>query len=176
MESNGKIYSCKQSEEIGFQGVSYVPLDEFILIGSLWNPTRFTSIGGQDRNQPLPYDPSLPVEDQVRSSVQRSLSNLRTSYLDSLLLHSPFPTLEKTLSAWRVLMSLQDAGTVKMIGVSNTYDVSILKALESEGGRKAQVVQNRWYEGNHWDRDVVTYCKEHGIQYQSVLLHCLYGV
>ncbi len=51
-----------------------------------------------------------------------------------------------------------------MIGVSNTYDVKVLIALGK--ARKVQVVQNRWYEGNEWDKKVVTYCKENGIMYQ----------
>ncbi|EMD33671.1 hypothetical protein CERSUDRAFT_98233 [Gelatoporia subvermispora B] len=133
----------------------------------LYIQTKFTPIGGQDTAQPLPYDPSSPLEQQIESSFERSLSNLHTTYLDSLLLHSPLSTLQQTLAAWRVLVTLQDSGKVKHIGVSNTYDVSILDALETQGGRRAQVVQNRWYEGNQWDRDVWAYCKERGIQYQS---------
>ena len=61
-------------------------------------------------------------------------------------------------------MQLQDEGKVRMIGVSNTYDVRILNALCEL--RKVQVVQNRWYEGNDWDKDVCSYCLVRGIQYQ----------
>lgn len=50
---------------------------------------RFTSIDGQDRSQPLPYDASLPVAEQVKQSVARSLQNLRVDRIDSVLLHSP---------------------------------------------------------------------------------------
>jgi len=56
---------------------------------------------------------------------------------------------------------------VKSIGMSNVYDVRILDALEELGGRRAGVVQNRWYEGNGFDREVVAYCKQKGISYQS---------
>jgi len=65
-------------------------------------------------------------------------------------------------------MQLQDEGTVRLIGVSNTYDVRILQALQK--ARKVQVVQNRWYEGNNWDQKVFNYCKELGIMYQYVIL------
>lgn len=92
------------------------------------------------------------------------MRNLRTSYLDSYILHSPLPTLDDTLAAWRVLGALQDLGAVRMIGVSNVYDVGVIKALT--GVRKVEVVQNRWYEGNHWDKDVVKYCMDNGIMYQ----------
>jgi len=86
--------------------------------------------------------------------------------MDSYILHSPFRTIEHTLEAWRALMALQDEGKVRMIGVSNTYDVNILHALSRE--RKVQIVQNRWYEGNGWDKQVLNYCREHEIQYQCV--------
>lgn len=62
-------------------------------------------------------------------------------------------------------MKLQDEGKVRMIGVSNTYDVGLLAALQK--ARNVQVVQNRWYEGNCWDKQVLNYCCEHEIMYQS---------
>jgi len=37
----------------------------------------------------------------------------------------------------------------------------------AEFGRPAQLVQNRWYEDNEWDKEVCRYCRDHGIQYQS---------
>lgn len=61
-------------------------------------------------------------------------------------------------------MALQDEGKVHMIGVSNLYEVSVLEALARE--RKVQVVQNRWYEDNGWDRKVLKYCQENGVMYQ----------
>lgn len=51
-----------------------------------------------------------------------------------------------------------------MIGVSNTYDVGILEALGKV--RKVDVVQNRWHQGNDWDKEVCKYCIVNGIQYQ----------
>ncbi|KAI0358595.1 Aldo/keto reductase [Trametes cingulata] len=133
----------------------------------LFIQTKYTPIAGQDQSQPLPYDPQTDIETQIKTSVQTSLSNLHTTYLDSLLLHSPLRTLADTLIAWRTLMSLQDSGVVRKIGVSNAYDIAILAALEQDGGRRADVVQNRWFEGNGWDNDVWSYCQRHGIQYQS---------
>ena len=55
---------------------------------------------------------------------------------------------------------------MRAIGVSNTYDVRVLERLARETGRPVQVVQNRWFEGNAWDREVCRYCRENGIQYQ----------
>lgn len=125
---------------------------------------RFTSIGGQDKSLPLPYDPTLPVHEQVLASFQVSLKNLRTTYLDGYILHSPLETIGRTLEAWTTLIQLQNEGKVRMIGVSNTYDIRILNSLCKL--RKVQIVQNRWYEGNDWDKHVCSYCLVHGIQYQ----------
>ncbi|PPQ89468.1 hypothetical protein CVT25_011994 [Psilocybe cyanescens] len=131
----------------------------------LFIQTKFTPIGGQDTSQPIPYDPSEPISKQIAASCQKSLANLHTTYIDSYLLHSPFPTMEQTLEAWHALMQLQDEGKVRLIGVSNTYAVRTLMALQR--ARKVQVVQNRWYEQNEWDQQVLNYCKETGIMYQS---------
>lgn len=51
--------------------------------------TKFTPIGGQDTAQPLPYNPKDPVTKQVGDSFVVSLTNLRTTYLDLYILHSP---------------------------------------------------------------------------------------
>ncbi|RPD52341.1 Aldo/keto reductase [Lentinus tigrinus ALCF2SS1-6] len=133
----------------------------------LYIQTKYTPIGGQDQSQPLPYDPRADIPEQIQASVQTSLKNLRTSYLDGLLLHSPLGSIAQTVTAWRTLVSLQASGVVHKIGVSNTYDVAILETLEREGGRRPDVVQNRWFEGNQWNNDVWAYCVKHGIQYQS---------
>ncbi|TCD65340.1 hypothetical protein EIP91_002778 [Steccherinum ochraceum] len=131
--------------------------------------TKYTSISGQDRKKPLPYDPTTDIGTQVRASVQKSLENLKTTYLDSLLLHSPLDDAPypKTILAWKTLMVLQEEKTVRHIGVSNTYDVATLDALHRGGGKMVEVVQNRWYQGNNWDPEVLNYCVANRIQYQS---------
>ncbi|KAI0268730.1 Aldo/keto reductase [Gloeopeniophorella convolvens] len=133
----------------------------------LFLQTKFTSIGGQDTSQPIPYDPASTVEEQVRSSFATSLRQLRTLYLDSYILHSPLDTYTKTLEAWRVLANFQAEGRVRAIGVSNAYDATLLERLGKDSGRPVQVVQNRWYERNGWDREVVEWCRANGAQYQS---------
>ncbi|KAG6820284.1 hypothetical protein H0H93_002896 [Arthromyces matolae] len=131
----------------------------------LFLQTKYTPIQGQDTKLPLPYNPKVSIRDQIQSSFQKSLSNLKTTYLDSYLLHSPFRTLEQTLEAWQALMALQDEGKVRLIGVSNAYDVNLLHALSRV--RKVQVVQNRWCEQNGWDKAVHKYCQTNDVMYQS---------
>ena len=127
---------------------------------------RYTPVDGQDTSKPLPYNPQTDIATQVESSVRTSLKQLRTTYLDSVLLHTPLRDLPQTLTAWRTLIALRASGVVRAIGISNAYDIATLEALEREGGARPEVVQNRWYERNGWDGDVWAYCVQHGIQYQ----------
>ena len=94
------------------------------------------------------------------------MRQLRTTYLDSYILHSALETYAKTLEAWRVLADFQDEGRVRVIGLSNTYDPTLIARLGEDTGRAVQVVQNRWYERNGWDREVVEWCRANGAQYQ----------
>jgi diketogulonate reductase-like aldo/keto reductase len=157
MDTGARIYSFRQSESRPL----WVLLTIHIAIC-----TRFTPIGGQDTTQPLPYDPSSTIETQIRSSFATSLRQLRTTYLDSYVLHSSLETYAKTLEAWRVLIGFQEEGRVRVIGLSNTYDQNLLTRLSEDSGHVVQVVQNRWYERNGWDREVVEWCRANGAQYQ----------
>lgn len=145
-----------------------VPLHILYLCSSLkLTPTRrFTSISGQDTSLALPYDPSDPPRTQLLDSFSTSLRQLRTTYLDAYVLHSPLRTFAQTLEAWGALAELQDAGKVRAIGLSNVYDVRLIERLGAESGRPVQIVQDRWYEGNRWDPEVVRWCKNNGAQYQ----------
>lgn len=55
---------------------------------------------------------------------------------------------------------------MKLIGVSNMYDVETLEMLEDESGVKPDVVQNRWYKGNGWDKNVVRWCTANDVRYE----------
>ena len=54
--------------------------------------------------------------EHTRETVMQSLENLRTDYIDLLLLHSPFANY---YAAWRSLEDLYAEGKIKAIGVSN---------------------------------------------------------
>ncbi|KAF6254599.1 NADP-dependent oxidoreductase domain-containing protein [Scenedesmus sp. NREL 46B-D3] len=79
---------------------------------SLFIQTKFTSMGGQDRSQPLPYDPAAPLPEQVRQSFATSLANLHTQHIDSLVLHSPMPSHNQSMEVWRAFEELADSGQV----------------------------------------------------------------
>lgn len=72
----------------------------------------------------LPYSTSSPIAEQIHASVASSLENLKTSederdtYIDCLILHSPYPTAAATKEAWDVL-STYVPHKIKSLGVSN---------------------------------------------------------
>ncbi|EIW71809.1 hypothetical protein TREMEDRAFT_67967 [Tremella mesenterica DSM 1558] len=117
----------------------------------MWIQTKFTPLDGQDISQPLPYDPKASLDEQIRQSLDKSIRNLGVDYLDSVILHSPLPTKEETLLAYRTLEELADQGKVRTLGISNIYDPTLLQWLINQARIKVGVVQNRWYEGNGWD-------------------------
>lgn len=133
---------------------------------ALWIQTKFTPLRGQDPAR-IPYDPNAPLPTQVEQSIQRSLQNLGTTYIDSLVLHSPLPTLEGTLQVWRVFEKAVDAGTVTQLGISNCYDLKLFKDLYAAARIKPKVLQNRFYQESDYDMDLRAFCAEVGVTYQS---------
>src|SRR5262245_50116359 len=73
------------------EALAILSKDHNIPRSSLFLQTKFTPVSGQDPTR-IPYDSSAPLDEQVRQSVASSLHNLRTDYIDSLLLHSPLPS------------------------------------------------------------------------------------
>lgn len=139
----------------------------------LYVQTKFTSISGQDP-QNVPYDAALSITDQVNASVASSLHNLRHSeeatdkaYIDCLILHSPFPSMAQTQEAWRAMES-HVPHVVKTLGISNTYQLSVLEELYDFATIKPSVIQNRFYQDSEYDQDIRAFCKDRGgISYQS---------
>lgn len=128
--------------------------------------TKFTSLDGQDPNN-IPYDKDAALEDQVLQSFQRSLSNLRTTYLDSLVMHSPMKTIQDTMRVWRVFESIQKEGGVRLLGLSNTYNIRMLQAVYEQSEIKPSFLQNRFYRDSGYDVEIREFCKAHDIKYQS---------
>lgn len=132
----------------------------------LFLQTKFTSFSGQDPNN-VPYDRNAPLEEQITTSLQVSLKNLHTDYLDSLVMHSPMGTVEETMQAWRVFESFVDEGKVRRIGMSNCYDFNTFTAVYNQARIKPSVLQNRFYAESGFDTELRAFCKSHNIWYQS---------
>ena len=137
------------------------------LRASLFLQSKFTPIDGQDCSQPLPYDSSAPLAEQVSASIASSLADFATPYLDSILLHAPCRHFEDTLAVWRAFEAAHAQGRVRALGVSNMYDASVLARLWDAAAVKPASVQNRFYAETQYDADVRAFCTDKGIAYQS---------
>lgn len=133
----------------------------------LYLQTKFTPLAGQNQNLPLPYDLDSPLAVRVSQSVRNSLRNLHTSYVDALVLHSPMPTHEETLCVWRAMEQLVAGGVVRILGVSNMYNLERLRQLWRDARVKPSIVQNRFYAKTNYDAGIRDFCKEESIVYQS---------
>lgn len=71
------------------------------------------------------------VDEIVREKVDTSLRELRTTYLDSLLFHLPYPNY--FIDIWRVMVELKKEGKVRYIGVSNCRERHIQMLIDKTG-------------------------------------------
>lgn len=71
------------------------------------------------------------VEEIVREKVNTSLRELNTDYLDSLLIHYPFP--DYMVDIWKTMIKLKNEGIVRYIGVSNFHERHIDILIKETG-------------------------------------------
>jgi len=133
---------------------------------SLYLQTKFTPLSGQDPNL-IPYDKNLPIEVQIFQSFENSKKNLQTSYVDTLILHSPIDPYPVMLRAWKAMESIQEAKGALQLGISNCYDLELLKQLYADATIKPAVVQNRFYKESNYDKELREWCVQNNIIYQS---------
>jgi diketogulonate reductase-like aldo/keto reductase len=120
----------------------------------------------------MPYNPKNSISDQVAVSIASSMKNLRhtedanESYIDCLVLHSPFPNMKQTQEAWQAMERCVPT-QARTLGISNIYKLDALKALYQSATIAPSVVQNRFYPETHYDSSIRQFCREKGIVYQS---------
>lgn len=132
----------------------------------LYLQTKFTPLTGQDSAR-LPYDPKAPLAEQVAQSFKTSSRNLQTHCIDCLVLHSPISAPDDGIEVWQAMERLVDSGGVRQLGISNCYDLAYLETLHNWARLKPAVVQNRFYAGSGYDRDIRQFCRKHRIIYQG---------
>lgn len=71
------------------------------------------------------------VDEIVREKVQTSLREMNTSYIDSLLIHYPFPGY--IVDIWKTMIKLKEEGVVRYIGVSNFHERHIKELINATG-------------------------------------------
>ncbi|KAJ6034246.1 hypothetical protein N7499_001455 [Penicillium canescens] len=124
----------------------------------------------------MPYDPSATVTEQVHASIKSSLHNLRSAddpssadeaYIDTVVIHSPLPTLAQTLEAWQALETYVPH-RIRNLGISNCT-MPMLRELcnSSMTTVKPSVVQNRFYEDTLFDVPMRAFCRDNQVIYQG---------
>jgi diketogulonate reductase-like aldo/keto reductase len=132
----------------------------------LYLQSKFTPLNGQDPLQ-VPYNPKASLGEQVAQSVEVSLNNLQTDYLDCLVLHSPLANHQQTLEVWQAMAKIFHSGKAKQLGISNCYNLMTFEDLYLSAEVKPAVIQNRFYADTQYDRSIRDFCKQQGIIYQS---------
>lgn len=128
--------------------------------------TKFTPINGQDESN-MPYLASDDILIQLEKSFLKSKENLKTDYIDSYILHSPFGPIEDLVKVFKTMEEFVQCGQVGQIGISNCYDLNLLIYLYDVLDIKPKVVQNRFYKDSDYDKQIRKFCRQKDITYQS---------
>lgn len=134
--------------------------------------TKYTPISGQDPNS-LPYNASWSIEDQIHASIASSLKNLSStslldeSYIDSVLLHSPLPTISETILAWSTLSTYVSSGKIHNLGIANVPSSMLPVLLAGKLSPLPSVIQNRFYRRTNFEGSLRSLCRSQGIIFQS---------
>ena len=148
------------------EGISKSIKDNIITRNDLYIQTKFTPIDGQDKNN-MPYEITDDLKIQIRKSFENSKKNLQVEYIDSYILHSPIFPGKKLIEAWLTMEEFYSLKEVGQLGISNCYDLDVLKYLYKNSDIKPAIVQNRFYAQSGYDKEIRVWCKQNGILYQS---------
>eukprot|EP00128_Syssomonas_multiformis_P018746 Colp12_sorted_trinity150504_noHs@6400 len=132
----------------------------------LFVQTKFSPLPAHEPHN-IPYDKNASLPEQVRQSLKKSLENLRTDYIDSIVMHSPMRTVAETMKVWCEFEGFVAHGKVKQLGISNIYNLRDLEEIYNKAKIKPAVIQNRFYADTDYDIRIRDFCTENGIIYQS---------
>ena len=156
----------KHYHEAGVGEAVAACLERGLTRDELYLQSKFTPLNGHDPLQ-IPYDAKARLSEQVAQSFQRSLLNLKTGYLDCLILHSPLTRQQDLLEVWQAMELIFHHGGAKQLGISNCYDVQQLEFLYRAAEIKPAVIQNRFYADTRYDRNIREFCRQQQIIYES---------
>ncbi|KAI4869539.1 NADP-dependent oxidoreductase domain-containing protein [Hypoxylon rubiginosum] len=118
-----------------------------------------------DQTNPWPYDIMDDTRSRVFKSVLRCASNLDIDVIDVYFLSAPTGSLDGTLNAWHALESIANRGGIRYLGICNVR-IARLRKLYEQAQVKPSFVQNWFRKVNGYDREVMGFCREHGLVYQ----------
>ena len=107
--------------------------DDVFLQTKISNDTAYTDepLAGKFFNKYTPVMKRHSVDEIVREKVEVSLREMQTDYLDSVLIHYPYP--DFFIEIWNTLITLQKEGKVRYIGCSNFHVRHIEQMKEATG-------------------------------------------
>lgn len=88
-------------------------------------------LAGKFFNNYTPVMHRHTVDEIVREKVETSLHEMQTDYLDSVLIHYPYPDFYEAI--WNTLIDLKKEGVIRYIGCSNFHIRHIEKLKRSSG-------------------------------------------
>lgn len=97
------------------------------------------------------------AEEVVREKVSISLRELQTDYIDSLLIHYPFP--EYYVDVWKAMIKLKEDGIVRYIGVSNFHERHIDTLIKETG--VCPEINECYASPIATKQSLVDYCNQH---------------
>ena len=156
------------NEKLAGEAVTELIDQGFITREQVFIQTKFSPMSRSDAtNHGCPYDYNAPIKEQVFQSFQASLSNFRTDYIDSYVLHGPYGSNEHNAEVWKAFEQLVEEKKVKRIGLSNVYSFDEFKFFWSIAKIKPSVLQNRFYDEGAYDLQFRDVCKNHNVTFQS---------
>lgn len=101
-------------------------------------------------------------EEAIRETIESSLDNFHTDYIDLYLIHHPIENKEYFKNTWQILEEYHKNGQIKSIGVSN-FSEELLEELKEFAVVKPAVMQ---LEVNleEKNQDLIDYLKKEDIQ------------
>ena len=136
--------------------------EDVFLQTKISNDTAYADepLAGKFFNKYSPIMKRHTVEEIVREKVQVSLREMQTDYIDSLLIHYPYPDFFAEI--WETMISLQKEGVVRYIGCSNFHIRHIEQMIKETGFTPA--INEIYISPIGTKGEDVEYSEKHGIQ------------
>ena len=150
--------------------------NESIIGESLWPSCHQLGIPRDEIFLTTKLSPSNQTYGKVLQSIEESLANLATRYIDLFLIHWPGASRvpvtngvvnsERRMGCWRALIEARSAGLVRSIGVSN-YTCNHMEELIAAGVAFMPAVNQVEIHPGYCPEEDVRWCRSHGVVVQG---------
>ena len=110
----------------------------------------------QDFQKQVSDPENLPetIEEQVKLSIQTSLRNLQTKYIDAVLFNNFRAKLwdtDEIGKAWKVLEGFVDQGIIRQLGITSVHNKEWFETFYNNTRIKPTIIQNRFHTNRNYD-------------------------